>query len=85
MILTDKWRVEYDQNNFILQFFETREKQHKDGTTSTYEYVESFFHPTMKSALLSFANKSLNGSETIDEVIKRIENLEAIIKNLKTA
>lgn len=76
MQLSDKYRIDFDENNVMLRFFETREKTKKDGAKEPYEYVETTFHGTVKNALNAFLQKSIRGSESVVEVLKRIEEVE---------
>ncbi len=84
MILSEKWRLDYDDNNVNLEFFETRERK-KKGTDEKepFEFVEQYHYPTIKTALIAFQQKYIKGSESVTECLKRIDEVENIIKNLK--
>lgn len=79
MKLTDKWSIEFDGDNAILTFKE--ERPNKLGELK--EYKDEFFYPSsnLKTALKAFLNKSLEGSESIEEVLKRIDEVEKIIES----
>ena len=83
MQVDEKFRIVYDENNVILQFHEIRIKTKKDGTEEQYEFVDNFYYSNITQALKSYTNKCLNGSNSILGLIKRIENLETLIPNLK--
>jgi hypothetical protein len=84
MILCEKWRLAYDENNVILEFFETRERK-KKGTDEKepFEFVEQFYYPNVKTALTAFTQKYMKGSEDVEDILDRIDGLENLIKNLK--
>lgn len=83
MKLDEKYRIVYDENNVVLQFFEQRVKEKKDGNKENYEFVDSFYFPNIKQALKSYANKTLKGSSSFLDLICRIELLESKIDNLE--
>ena len=82
MRISDNYRVLPDDNNVILQFHENRTRGKKDGSTEVYEYTENTYHKTMKQALTAFLNKSQEGSQTVSDLILRIEKVEAEIEKL---
>ena len=48
-----------------------------------FEYTENYYYPNIKTALKSFLNKSLDGSSSVEEVLKRVDEVESVINNLK--
>lgn len=82
MRISDNYRIIPDDNNVILQFHENRTRVKKDGSTEVYEYTENTYHKTMKQALTAFLNKSQEGSQTVSDLILRIEKVEAEIVKL---
>ena len=84
MLLSKNWRLSYDDNNVNLEFFETKERK-KKGTDEKepFEFVEQYHYPTIKTALIAFQQKYIKGSESVTECLKRIDEVENIIKNLK--
>ena len=83
MNLSENYRLLFDENNVTLQFFEQRESKKNDGSVVMIEYTDNLYYPSMKSALKSFLNKYLKGSKDVQECLKRIEEVEAKIDNLK--
>jgi len=84
MELNENYRIITDENNVILQFFETREKENKkDGSKEPYEFTDNFYYPTIKTALRGFLNKSIKPSTAVEDCLYRIEEVENIIKSLK--
>lgn len=83
MNLTENWRITYDENNVTLEFFENRLRNEGKENEAEFEFVDSFYYPTIKTALEAFLQKYIKGSESVNEVLKRISEVEAIIKNLK--
>lgn len=83
MNLSENYRLVFDENNVTLQFFEQRERNKQDGTKDTFEYTDNLYYPNVKSALKAFLQKSLNGSESVEQCLKRINEVEAKIDKLK--
>lgn len=82
--LNKNYRIVFDDNNIFLQFFELREKNKKETEEKVeFEYTENCYYPNVKSALKGFLNKYLDGSSSVDEVLKRTDEVENIINNLK--
>ena len=82
MNLDNNYRIVYDENNVILQFFDQREKKTKDGNVD-FEFTENFYYPNMKTALTAFLMKSLHGSGSVEAVLQEIRRVESIISKLK--
>lgn len=83
MNLSENYRLVFDENNVTLQFFEQRERNKQDGTKDTFEYTDNLYYPNVKAALKSFLQKCLNGSESVEQCLKRINEVEAKIDKLK--
>lgn len=84
MELNQNYRIIYDSDNTILQFFEQREiKVQKIGTGEFKEFTENFYYPNLKSALNGFLNKCTWGLLTVNEVIKELKKLETLINTIK--
>ncbi len=89
MELNKNYRIVYDENNCILQFFEVRESFKKGdlkrikGTGETKEHTDDYYYPNLKTALIGFLQKCTWGIETAEEVLKELNRVEELIKNLK--
>jgi hypothetical protein len=90
MELNNKYRIVYDSENTILQFFEQREINFKDKTTKKNiptgefkEYTENYYYPNLKTALIGFLNKCSWNTKNAEEVLKEINKVETLINNLK--
>lgn len=84
MQLNENYRIVYDSDNTILQFFEQREiKVNKVGTGEFKEFTENFYYPNLKTALNGFLTKCTWGIETAKEVLSKLNELEALIKTIK--
>jgi len=90
MQLNKNYRIVYDTDNTILQFFEQREKMVKDevskkfiGTGKFKEFTENFYYPNLKTALSGFLNKCTWELETAKEVLEQLVKIENIINNIK--
>jgi hypothetical protein len=88
MQLNKNYRIVYDTDNTILQFFEQREKMVKDevskkftGTGEFKEFTENFYYPNLKTALTGFLNKCTWGLDTAKEVLEQLIKIEKIINN----
>jgi len=78
MKLTENYSIEFDENNAILVFKETKTSEKKGEYVSTDKY----YYPNLKTCLNAFIQKDLHGSKTIDEVLSKIDKLELLISNL---
>lgn len=84
MKLNQNYRIVYDTNNTILQFFEQREKQIKEKgklvpTGEFFEFTEDYYYPNLKTALNGFLNKCTWGLETAEQVLAEIKKVELLI------
>jgi len=89
MELNKNYRIVYDIDNTILQFFEQKESFKKEdklriaGTGEVKEFIENSYYPNLKSALIGFLNKCTWDLETAEEILKELKRLELLILNLK--
>lgn len=90
MELNNKYRIVYDSENTILQFFEQRKVNLKDKITKKIistgefkEYTENYYYPNLKTALIGFLNKCTWDIETAKEVLNEINKVETLINKLK--
>lgn len=84
MKLNGNYRIVYDNENTILQFFESREiKVQKVGTGEYKEFTENFYYPNLKTALTGFLNKCTWGLDTAEKVLTELKKLEILINNQK--
>jgi len=81
MNLNKNYRIIYDENNTILQFFEQREKKSKDAEPISYEFQDNSYYPNLKTALQGFLNKCTWGLETAKEVLTKLEEVAKIIRD----
>lgn len=80
MELNENYRIVYDSDNTILQFFEQREiKINKVGTGEFKEFTENFYYPNLKTALSGFLSKCTWGLETANEVLSMLNRIEVLI------
>jgi len=85
ILLEEKWRLVMDDTNVVLQFFENRERKKTEalgGGIEIYEFTDSFYYPTVDTALIGYLKRSVKASESIKDVIKRIKEVEQQIKKL---
>jgi len=87
MELNKNYRIIYDSENTILQFFEPRIKKLKDGVIQdfgmAYEFTENFYYPSLKTALNGFLTKCTWNLETAEEILIELKKVETLIKNIK--
>ena len=76
MQLSENYRLVFETDNVVLQYFETRERTKKDGTKEMYEFQQNTYHNTVPNALRAYLHKSLVGSKSIEECLDRIKSLE---------
>lgn len=83
MQISDNYRIVFDEKNVILQFFEQRQKNKKDGSKENYEYTDDTYHISVKQALKAFLQKNLIGSKSAEDCLSRINEVENKIDSLK--
>ena len=89
MELNKNYRIVYDSENTILQFFEQRESFKKDdklkvaGTGEVKEFTENYYYPNLKTALTGFLNNCTWNLQTAKEVLESLNKLQTLINNLK--
>ena len=83
MNLNENYRIIYDENNTILQFFEQREKKSKSdcSVVVSYEFQDNSYYPNLKTALQGFLNKCTWGLETAKEVLTKLDEVAKIIRD----
>ena len=84
MKLDEKHLIVYDDNNVTLRFQENRVRRKKDETEEVYLFKEDRYYPSVKSALKSYVDLKLKGSESIQDILYRIDEVELLISKLKT-
>lgn len=81
MKLNKNYRIIYDENNTILQFFEERTRDLKNGLSQKYEYQDNSYYPNLRTALEGFLSKCTWGLETAKEVITKLDEVAKIIRD----
>lgn len=82
MVLDDKYRIIYEENNVILQFYQDRVRVKKSGLKEPFEFTDNFYYPTLKDALKAYLNRTLIGSKKVEVVLERINLVENLINKL---
>lgn len=82
MKIDNNYRIVFDEYNVILQYYDNRIKEKRDGTTEEYEFQQNTFHGTVKNALTAYMNKKINGSSSAEDFYNRIQKVEEVILNL---
>lgn len=89
MDLNKNYRIIYDSENTILQYFEQRESFKKDdklkipGTGEVKEFIENYYYPNLKTALIGFLHKCTWGLETAKEILNELKRIETLISKNK--
>jgi len=83
MNLNENYRIVYDSENCILQYFDLRERKSKStGEKETYEFTENFYYPNLKTALCGFLHKQLWSNGSAEKVLEKIVEVELLIKSI---
>jgi hypothetical protein len=83
MNLNENYRIVYDSENCILQYFDLREKKIKDtGKTETFEFTENFYYPNLKTALCGFLHKQLWSNGNAESILEKIVEVKLLIKSI---
>jgi len=79
--IDDKYTIETDGTGCTLVFKETRQKRNKEG--EAVNFTDNWYYGNIKQCLKAFIHKDLEIAEDIPQLLKRIDGLETLIKNLK--
>ena len=82
MKLSNNYRIISEENNTILQFYEDKVKVKKDGAKIPYEFTENYYYPNLKTALISYINKTIGECREVSDVLLRLNKLESQIKTI---
>ena len=89
MELNKEYKITYDSENTILQHFTKREcfkredKKRIKGTGEIKNFIDSYYYPNLKSALMGFLNKCTWDLQTAEEILEELKKLEIKINKLK--
>lgn len=79
--LDDNWKIDTSNQTATLLFEENKGLNEKTGKDTISK--DMFFYATVKQALTAYANRSLNVCESAEEILKKLDEIEQTIKNLK--
>ena len=80
--LDSEYSIQTDANNFSLLF--SREKEvTKKGITKTVVESDAWYNPSLELSLKTYLRESLRECESIEHVLKKIDEVHATIKELK--
>lgn len=82
MKLSNNYRIISEENNTILQFYEDKVKVKKDGAKIPYEFTENYYYPNLKTALISYVNKTIGECREVSDVLLKLNKLELQIKTI---
>jgi hypothetical protein len=81
MVLSNEYRIVNEENNTILQFYETRVKNKKDGTKEDFVFTQDYYYPNLKTALKAYVNKSISDCTSLKHVLSKLHKLELQLIN----
>ena len=80
MIKIDRWTIDgYEHAWTVTETIETNKKGGGKGTRNVVKY-----YPTLRQCLESVADKTLKDAADIDAILKRIDELSALIEQVST-
>lgn len=82
MKIDENYRIVFEENNTILQYYQKRTRKKKDKTEELYEFTDNFYYPNLKTCLKAYLNKSISVPGNISEVLDKINQLEQKITKL---
>jgi hypothetical protein len=80
IVLDDLYTIETDTYNYTLKYKESKGINEETGKEQ-FSKSESYF-PTLKQALLTYMNYALKPSESIDDILVRLDEVEAVINRI---
>ena len=79
--LDQHWHIDTSGSSATLIF--EKEGELNPKTQKPIQRKEVFYYSTVKQALTGYANRSLIHSESIEEILDKLDKIETVIKNLK--
>lgn len=70
------------KTTLFYNFTKFAKKLKKDGEKEPFEYTDDRYYPNLKSALTSYLFLSTWNTETAEQVLKKLNEVETLIKNL---
>jgi len=84
IVLDSEYQISYDGNGVALNYQSTKERIDTDTLeTVTYTVKDTWFFLNVPQALRKYADKFLEQSDDLKGVLKKLKEVEAIIKNIK--
>mgnify|MGYP003662601378 CR=1 FL=1 len=83
MKIDNDYHLAYDENNVMLIYEQNRIRKKKSGAEEPYTYQEVRYYPNVKSALKAYVNQKLKGSESIKDILSKIDKIELTIENIE--
>lgn len=82
--LDSEWRIEFDENNVELIWEkEVLGKNKKTGEEKMVTQSKSHYYPHVKSALKRYLQEELKDTDSIEQILERINEVETKIDNIK--
>lgn len=79
--LDDNWRIDNSSGSATLIFEKEGDINDKTGRPTISK--DTFFYSTVKQALIGYTNRCLVYSDSITEVLNKLESIENLIKSIK--
>jgi len=84
IVLDSEYSIECDGKGVILKYQAAKERINTDTLeTENYTTKAQWFILNVPQALRKYADKVLEQSEDLKDVLKKLKEVEAIIKNIK--
>lgn len=82
IVLNENFYIETDTFNYTLQFRKDKQVE-KSAEIKTITQSETWYYPNIQACCRKYLDESLKESESIEEVLLKIEGIHQTIKNIK--
>lgn len=82
--LDNNWEILNDQNNWELHYRnEVEATDKKTGEKKIITQKDTFYYPSLPLCLKRYTNETLKSSNNLEDVLRKLEEVEILIKSLK--
>lgn len=81
IVLDENWKIDTSGGTATLLYEKEGEVNPKTNKPSVSR--DTFYYSTIKQALVGYSNRSINVCKDTGEILKKLDEIEELIKNLK--
>lgn len=81
--LDGNYTIDSDAYNWILRFEKTYMGRDKEGNPKEHTSIDESYHANFKQCVLQYLNNTLKPCEALNEVLAKLNSIEAQLSNIK--